>query len=114
MDSSSLFRFALLEQLQSGQWQAGDSLPTEREFSEQHQISRSTVRKVLADMKTQGLIAQRVGSGTYATGKAAGTTPAEKAPAATVPAAVPTFLVALFPKPTFYRLLSSGLADNFT
>ena len=87
MDSSYLFRFALLEQLQSGQWQAGDRLPTEREFSEQHQISRSTVRKVLADMKTQGLIAQRVGSGTYATGKGAGTTPAEKAPAATVPGA---------------------------
>nr|DAL25542.1 MAG TPA_asm: hypothetical protein [Caudoviricetes sp.] len=38
----------------------------------------------------------------------------ESSPAATVPAAVPTFLVALSPKPTFYRLLSSGLADNFT
>ncbi|MEE9689646.1 MULTISPECIES: hypothetical protein [unclassified Enterobacter] len=38
----------------------------------------------------------------------------ESSPAATVPAAAPTSLIALFPKPTFYRLLSSGLADNFT
>ena len=72
MDSSYLFRNTLLEQLQAGQWQAGDRLPTEREFSERHRISRSTVRKVLADMKAQGLIAQVVGSGTYVTEKAAG------------------------------------------
>lgn len=58
--------------MQTGLWQAGDRLPTEREFSEQHRISRSTVRKVLADMKAQGLIAQKVGSGTYITAKAAG------------------------------------------
>ncbi|HDS6497892.1 TPA: hypothetical protein QHX51_000969 [Enterobacter asburiae] len=38
----------------------------------------------------------------------------ESSPAATVPAAAPTSLIALFPKPTFYRLLSSSLADNFT
>jgi DNA-binding FadR family transcriptional regulator len=70
VDSSYLFRAALLDQLHSGQWQAGERLPTEREFGEQYQISRSTVRKVLADMKAQGLIAQTVGSGTYVTDKA--------------------------------------------
>ncbi len=80
MDSSYLFRSILLEQLQTGQRQAGDRLPTERAFSEQHGISRSTVRKVLADMKAQGLIAQKVGSGTYVTEKAA--TLAGQAPAA--------------------------------
>ena len=71
MDSSYLFRAALLEQVQTGQWRTGDRLPTEREFSDQHRISRSTVRKVLAEMKAQGLIAQKVGSGTYVTEKAA-------------------------------------------
>ena len=70
MDSSYLFRATLLDQLHSGQWQAGERLPTERAFGEQYQISRSTVRKVLADMKAQGLIAQTVGSGTYVTDKA--------------------------------------------
>ena len=70
VDSSYLFRTTLLDQLHSGQWQAGERLPTEREFGEQYQISRSTVRKVLADMKAHGLIAQTVGSGTYVTDKA--------------------------------------------
>jgi hypothetical protein len=36
----------------------------------------------------------------------------ESSPAATVPAAVPTSLVALFPKPRFCRLHLSGQADN--
>ncbi len=82
VDSSYLFRNALLEQLQAGQWQAGDRLPTEREFSERHHISRSTVRKVLSDMKAQGLIAQVVGSGTYVTEKAAGLTAGSASPLA--------------------------------
>ena len=82
MDSSYLFRHTLLEQLQNGQWQAGDRLPTERELSQQHQISRSSVRKALADMKAQGLIAQKVGSGTYVTDKAAGLSGAGRASAA--------------------------------
>ena len=71
MDSSYFFRASLLDQLHNGQWQVGERLPTEREFGEQYQISRSTVRKVLAEMKAQGLIAQTVGSGTYVTDKAA-------------------------------------------
>lgn len=70
MDSSYLFRASLLAELHSGQWQIGERLPTEREFGLKYQISRSTVRKVLADMKAQGLIEQTVGSGTYATEKA--------------------------------------------
>jgi DNA-binding FadR family transcriptional regulator len=71
VDSSYFFRASLLDQLHNGQWQVGERLPTEREFGEQYQISRSTVRKVLAEMKAQGLIAQTVGSGTYVTDKAA-------------------------------------------
>lgn len=70
MDSSYLFRATLLDQLHSGHWQVGDRLPAEREWCEIHQISRSTVRKVLAELKAQGLIAQTVGSGTYVTDKA--------------------------------------------
>lgn len=82
MDSSYFFRASLLDQLHNGQWQVGERLPTEREFGEQYQISRSTVRKVLAEMKAQGLIAQTVGSGTYVTDKAAAWTgPARSAPA---------------------------------
>lgn len=73
MDSSYFFRASLMEMLHTGQWQAGERLPTEREFAQRYQISRSTVRKVLSDMKTQGLVAQTVGSGTYVTDKATAT-----------------------------------------
>jgi GntR family transcriptional regulator, uxu operon transcriptional repressor len=58
-------RQTLLDQLQSGQWRAGERLPTERELAQRHRVSRTTVRKALADLKQQGLIEQTVGSGTY-------------------------------------------------
>lgn len=70
VDSSYLFRVTLLDQLHSGHWQVGERLPPERQWCEQYQISRTTVRKVLAELKAQGLIAQTVGSGTYVTDKA--------------------------------------------
>ena len=67
LDASYLFRATLLDQLCSGHWPAGARLPTERAFSQQYRISRTTVRKVLGEFKAQGLIAQTVGSGTYVT-----------------------------------------------
>ena len=72
LDASYLFRATLLDRLCSGHWPAGTRLPTERAFSEQYRISRTTVRKVLAEFKAQGLIAQTVGSGTYVTDAAIG------------------------------------------
>jgi len=59
------FRQALLEQLRSGRLVGGDRLPTERELSETWRIGRSLVRRVLSELKEQGLITQVVGSGTY-------------------------------------------------
>lgn len=70
MDISFPLRDAILENLQSGKWRAGDRLPTERELGEQFRISRTTVRKVLQEMKDRGLISQTVGSGTYVTEQA--------------------------------------------
>ncbi|CZY77492.1 Uncharacterised protein [Enterobacter hormaechei] len=41
--------------------------------------------------------------------------PTPKAPTCmTLPESVPTFFVALLPKPTFYRLPCGSHADNFT
>jgi GntR family uxuAB operon transcriptional repressor len=65
MSMSTPLREAILDKLQSGHWRAGDRLPTEREFSESHGVSRTTVRKALLDLKQQGLIEQTVGSGTF-------------------------------------------------
>ncbi len=63
--SALTLRETLLENLKSRAWRAGHRLPTERELSGQYGLSRSTVRRVLADLKSRGLITQTVGSGTY-------------------------------------------------
>jgi len=68
--TSHLLRDAILGHLASGQWRAGQRLPTERAFSEQHGLGRAAVRKVLQELKAQGLIRQTVGSGTYVTDEA--------------------------------------------
>lgn len=65
MHSALTLRQTIIENLQSRAWRAGHRLPTEREFSEQFGLSRSTVRRVLAELKGKGLITQTVGSGTY-------------------------------------------------
>lgn len=68
MSASAHLRQQLQQQLDSGQWRAtGGRLPTERELAERYGVSRTTVRKVLAELKARGLIQQTVGSGTYLT-----------------------------------------------
>lgn len=71
MNTSPSLRGFLVEHLQSGQWRAGDRLPTERTLSEQFNVSRTIVRKVLQELKDLDLISQTVGSGTYVTERAA-------------------------------------------
>lgn len=43
----------------------GDPLPTEREISEKHGVSRTTVRKALSDLLTEGRITREQGRGTF-------------------------------------------------
>lgn len=65
MDAALRLKQALLDKLHAREWRAGGRLPTERMLSNEYGISRSTVRRVLGEMKRQRLITQRVGSGTY-------------------------------------------------
>ena len=65
MTISTSLRETILTQLREGHWKAGDRLPTERELAEGYRVSRTTVRRALADLKQQGLIEQTVGSGTF-------------------------------------------------
>ena len=65
MDAAAALRETLLEKLRSRAWRPGHRLPTERALSEEFGLSRSTVRRVLADFKRRRLITQTVGSGTY-------------------------------------------------
>ncbi len=64
-DSAEALRQSILDRLRSRQWRAGQRLPTERVLGEQFGLSRSTVRRVLGDLKRRRLITQTVGSGTY-------------------------------------------------
>jgi DNA-binding FadR family transcriptional regulator len=64
-ENASALRDAILANLKSCNWRPGCRIPTEREFSAQFGLSRSTVRRVLADLKEKRLIRQTVGSGTY-------------------------------------------------
>lgn len=72
VSSTNALRESILENLQAGTWRAGERVPTERAFSEQFNLGRAGVRKVLQELKEQGLIEQTVGSGTYVTPEAAG------------------------------------------
>lgn len=65
MDPAAALRQAILDKLNSRTWRPGQRLPTERHFSAQFGLGRSTVRRVLRDLKRQRLITQTVGSGTY-------------------------------------------------
>jgi DNA-binding FadR family transcriptional regulator len=65
MDAADQLKESLLEQLRASAWLPGQRLPTERALGEQYGLSRSIVRRVLADLKRRQLITQTVGSGTY-------------------------------------------------
>ena len=55
----------ILDNLRTRVWRAGHRLPTERSLSAQYGLGRSTVRRVLLELKRRSLITQTVGSGTY-------------------------------------------------
>ncbi|HSV48529.1 MAG TPA: FCD domain-containing protein [Ramlibacter sp.] len=65
MDHAALLRETIVANLKSGTWRAGHRIPTERELCEQFGVGRSTVRRVLGQLKLARLITQTVGSGTY-------------------------------------------------
>ena len=51
----------------SGRFANGDQLPSERELSETYDASRSTIRKALDNLELDGMVARKVGSGTFVT-----------------------------------------------
>lgn len=55
----------ILLQLSTGQYKAGDRLPTEKELSASFDVSRPVVREALQHLQNDGLIDARRGSGTF-------------------------------------------------
>lgn len=55
----------LRERLVSGELRPGDRLPTEKELSEAHGVSRTVVREAIAALRADGLVKARQGSGVF-------------------------------------------------
>lgn len=53
----------LAKQIANGKYPVGSKLPTEHELSREYDLSRHTVRESLRQLKDQGLVARRQGSG---------------------------------------------------
>jgi GntR family transcriptional repressor for pyruvate dehydrogenase complex len=59
---------ALIEsQIDRGELSAGDRLPTEQQLATAHGVSRTVVREAVHQLKSQGLVRSRQGSGVYVT-----------------------------------------------
>jgi GntR family transcriptional regulator len=56
---------ALKEKIRSGEWQAGDQLPSEPDLCETYGVSRTVVRQALREIELEGLIIRRKGKGTF-------------------------------------------------
>lgn len=52
----SVIKFKIIELIKSGKYQANDQLPTESEFCEQYDVSRTTVRLALQQLELEGYI----------------------------------------------------------
>jgi DNA-binding FadR family transcriptional regulator len=57
----------LTQAIQAGEFAVGDRLPSERLLCEQFSVSRAVVREALSQLKSEGLVASKVGSGVFVT-----------------------------------------------
>ncbi len=55
----------LREKITAEEWKPGDMIPSERELSEQYNISRMTARQALHELATEGLLRREQGRGTF-------------------------------------------------
>lgn len=55
----------LLERIQSGEWQAGERIPTEEQLCAAYSVSRITVRQALGRLTDRGLLVRQRGRGTF-------------------------------------------------
>ena len=57
----------IAEQIDGGALKPGDRLPTEQQFASAYGVSRTVVREAVHQLKSQGLVRSRQGSGVYVT-----------------------------------------------
>lgn len=55
----------ILQQLQSGEWRAGELIPSEMELASRFKVSQGTVRKAIDELAAENLVVRRQGKGTF-------------------------------------------------
>ena len=60
-----LIKDAILENIHSGKWQAGEAISTEMALAEQFGVSRMTVNRALKELSAERVLERRQGSGTF-------------------------------------------------
>jgi GntR family transcriptional regulator len=56
---------AITDAIRSGRLRPGDRLPTERQFCEQLEVSRATVRRAIGQLVEEGIVEAQVGRGSF-------------------------------------------------
>lgn len=56
---------SLVQRLESGEWEPGESIPSEAELASQFQVSQGTVRKAIDELAAENLLIRRQGKGTF-------------------------------------------------
>jgi GntR family transcriptional regulator len=55
----------LMRSLQTGEWRAGEVIPSEVELAARFKVSQGTVRKAIDELATENLLVRRQGKGTF-------------------------------------------------
>ncbi|HEY6773446.1 MAG TPA: GntR family transcriptional regulator [Oxalicibacterium sp.] len=55
----------IMQQLQSGEWRAGELIPSEMELASHFKVSQGTVRKAIDELAAENLVVRRQGKGTF-------------------------------------------------
>ena len=55
----------ILQNLQSGEWKPGESIPSEMELAARYRVSQGTVRKAIDELASEHLLVRRQGKGTF-------------------------------------------------
>jgi GntR family transcriptional regulator len=55
----------ILQNLQSGEWKPGESIPSEMDLAARYRVSQGTVRKAIDELAAENLLVRRQGKGTF-------------------------------------------------
>jgi GntR family transcriptional regulator len=61
----SQIKSLLVKQLETGEWQPGESIPSEMDLAARFQVSQGTVRKAIDELAGENLLIRRQGKGTF-------------------------------------------------